>query len=132
MRDELGENYSTGVVCLPLSQERFIKERNNSNGIAVIQVGMGTETQYFFVPVRNWVNTGLQYKRYCYRYLCCFISVYFNVNDELITFFFTEWCGQHLLEVSVIIHAHMQCVCLRAISGSKCETLQKCGLTLQN
>lgn len=51
MRDELGEN-RTGVVCLPLSQQRLIKERNvhpyqccipkvaksnKSNGIAVIR-----------------------------------------------------------------------------------------------
>lgn len=50
-RDELGEN-STGVVCLPLSQKRLIKERNvhpyqccipkvaksnKSNGIAVMR-----------------------------------------------------------------------------------------------
>ncbi len=70
MSDELGENYSTGVVCLPLSQERFIKERNNSNGIAGIRVGMGTENRYFFGLVRNWVNTEL--------------PVSFSTNDTVI------------------------------------------------
>ncbi len=45
---------------------------------------MGAENRYFFGLVRNWVNTcKRQDKRYCYRYLRCFISVYFNAIEVI-------------------------------------------------
>ncbi len=81
---------------------------------------------FFFGLVRNWVNTGIPVSfrtsfmyGYCYPYINCFISIHFNVKDELrsccLSFFFTEWCGHHC---ACDIHVH---VCLRAISGGKSE-----------
>ncbi len=90
---------------------------------------MGTENRCFYVPVRNWVNTGkLQDKQYCYRYLCCFISVYFNVNDELEA---AAWRFLSLNDVAVVCSMYVwlfmyKCgVCLRPISGG--ETLKSVG-----
>ncbi len=60
----------------------------------------------------------LQDKRHCYRYLHCFISIYFNVNDELEA----VACGRRLLDVRVI-YMRMCGVCLRAISGSKSQSI---------
>ncbi len=48
----------------------------------------------------------LQDKRYCYRYLRCFISIYFNVNDEL------EAAAWHFSSLSDVTDVCSTCVWL--------------------
>ncbi len=85
-------------------------------------VGMGTKNQSFFGLLRKLVNTGLSISSRTndsYRYLHCFISLYFHVNDELEA---AAWHFPSLNDVAEVCLACMRyscavCVCVQSVAA---------------